>query len=224
MPGLERSFGKDSFRYERQHQERPRNSCNEPSNLLPEWAGSYSTLGVFYYQTGQIEKAREVLESVQRKQCGWTGRKSNRRSFIQGPRKTAAAGNHPLVARQQLLQLALISSRTEVCKTPLRTNILNRQTSLSQRDASEVQAWGNVRQLTAADSSRLTLSCSRLLQPCGTPSGCGFSRTCLRLQPFPSASPTFANKAKITFQQDSTQTEREVLLRDHGHRRGMDRL
>ena len=29
--------------------------------LLPEWPGSYSTLGVFYYQTGQIEKAREVL-------------------------------------------------------------------------------------------------------------------------------------------------------------------
>lgn len=31
-------------------------------SLLPEWPGSYSTLGVFYYQTGQIEKAREVLD------------------------------------------------------------------------------------------------------------------------------------------------------------------
>ncbi len=30
-------------------------------DLLPEWPGSYSTLGVFYYQTGQIAKAREVL-------------------------------------------------------------------------------------------------------------------------------------------------------------------
>ena len=30
-------------------------------DLLPEWPGSYSTLGVFYYQTGQIDKAREVL-------------------------------------------------------------------------------------------------------------------------------------------------------------------
>jgi len=29
--------------------------------LLPEWAGSYSTLGVFYYETGQSKKAREVL-------------------------------------------------------------------------------------------------------------------------------------------------------------------
>src|SRR5439155_1087983 len=30
-------------------------------DLLPEWPGSYSTLGVFYYQTGEITKAREVL-------------------------------------------------------------------------------------------------------------------------------------------------------------------
>lgn len=29
--------------------------------LLPEWSGGYSTLGVFYFQTGQIDKAREVL-------------------------------------------------------------------------------------------------------------------------------------------------------------------
>jgi tetratricopeptide (TPR) repeat protein len=30
-------------------------------DLLPEWPGSYSTLGVFYYETGEIAKAREVL-------------------------------------------------------------------------------------------------------------------------------------------------------------------
>src|SRR5256885_7800403 len=30
-------------------------------DLLPEWPGSYSALGVFYYQTGEITKAREVL-------------------------------------------------------------------------------------------------------------------------------------------------------------------
>jgi tetratricopeptide (TPR) repeat protein len=30
-------------------------------DLLPEWPGGYSTLGVFYFKTGQIEKAREVL-------------------------------------------------------------------------------------------------------------------------------------------------------------------
>ncbi|MFZ0663830.1 MAG: tetratricopeptide repeat protein [Acidobacteriaceae bacterium] len=31
-------------------------------DLLPEWPGSYSMLGVFYFQTGQIAKAKEVLE------------------------------------------------------------------------------------------------------------------------------------------------------------------
>ncbi len=30
-------------------------------DLLPEWPGGYSTLGVFYFQTGQVDKAREVL-------------------------------------------------------------------------------------------------------------------------------------------------------------------
>jgi tetratricopeptide (TPR) repeat protein len=30
--------------------------------LLPEWPGSYATLGFFYYQTGQIDKAKEVLD------------------------------------------------------------------------------------------------------------------------------------------------------------------
>lgn len=31
-------------------------------DLLPEWPGAYSTLGVFYFETGQIAKAREVLD------------------------------------------------------------------------------------------------------------------------------------------------------------------
>lgn len=30
-------------------------------DLLPEWPGGYSTLGVFYFQSGQIDKAKEVL-------------------------------------------------------------------------------------------------------------------------------------------------------------------
>lgn len=30
-------------------------------DLLPQWPGGYSTLGVFYFQTGQVDKAREVL-------------------------------------------------------------------------------------------------------------------------------------------------------------------
>ena len=30
-------------------------------DLLPEWSGGYSTLGVFYFETGQVGKARDVL-------------------------------------------------------------------------------------------------------------------------------------------------------------------
>ena len=30
-------------------------------DMLPEWPGSYSTLGFFYFQTGQFAKAKEVL-------------------------------------------------------------------------------------------------------------------------------------------------------------------
>ena len=30
-------------------------------DLLPEWSGGYSTLGVYYFQTGQVTKARDVL-------------------------------------------------------------------------------------------------------------------------------------------------------------------
>ena len=39
-------------------------------DLLPEWPGSYSTLGVFYYQTGQIAKAREVLNRFKGSSAG----------------------------------------------------------------------------------------------------------------------------------------------------------
>ena len=40
---------------------KPPSDWSAPWIFCPEWPGSYSTLGVFYYQTGQIAKAREVL-------------------------------------------------------------------------------------------------------------------------------------------------------------------
>ncbi len=40
-------------------------------DLLPEWGGGYSTLGVFYFQIGKIEKAREVLNRF--KETGASG-------------------------------------------------------------------------------------------------------------------------------------------------------
>lgn len=82
--------------------------------LLPEWAGSYSTLGVFYYETGQIEKAREVLNRF--KGSSAAGLDVNRIEEVlsRAPAQTASAKEPlPLVARQQLLQLALsLAERT----------------------------------------------------------------------------------------------------------------
>jgi tetratricopeptide (TPR) repeat protein len=83
--------------------------------LLPEWAGSYSTLGVFYYQTGQIEKAREVLNRFKGSNAAG-GLDVNRieEALARAPAQSSSTREPmPLVARQQLLQLALsLAERT----------------------------------------------------------------------------------------------------------------
>ena len=79
-------------------------------DLLPQWPGSYSMLGVFYFQTGQIAKAKNVLERF---------RNSNARGGLDVNRieqvlakapATAPEGNMPLTMekREGLLRVALI--------------------------------------------------------------------------------------------------------------------
>jgi tetratricopeptide (TPR) repeat protein len=82
--------------------------------LLPEWAGSYSTLGVFYYQTGQIEKAREVLNRFKGSNAGGLDVGRIEETLAKTPASPAPAGQSiPMAARQQVLQLALmIADRT----------------------------------------------------------------------------------------------------------------
>src|ERR1700687_2537830 len=84
-------------------------------DLLPEWSGSYSTLGVFYYQTGEIAKAREVLNRFKGSNAAG-GLDINR---IEEALSRAPAGPSslsepmPMAARLQLLQLALsLADRT----------------------------------------------------------------------------------------------------------------
>ncbi|MBV9342959.1 MAG: tetratricopeptide repeat protein [Acidobacteria bacterium] len=82
--------------------------------LLPEWAGSYSTLGIFYYETGQIDKAREVLSRFKGANVGGldVGRIEETLSRASGA-PTGPRGTIPVMARQQVLQLALaIADRT----------------------------------------------------------------------------------------------------------------
>jgi tetratricopeptide (TPR) repeat protein len=84
-------------------------------DLLPEWAGSYSTLGVFYYQTGQIDKAREVLNRFKGSNAGG-GLDINRiEDALSRAPATSSTVSEPMsmVARKQLLQLALsLADRT----------------------------------------------------------------------------------------------------------------
>jgi len=83
-------------------------------DLLPEWPGSYSTLGVFYYQTGQIEKAREVLNRFKGSNAG--GLDVNRiEEVLSRAPATSPSTEVPMsmAARQQFLQLALsLADRT----------------------------------------------------------------------------------------------------------------
>jgi tetratricopeptide (TPR) repeat protein len=77
--------------------------------LLPEWVGSYSTLGVFYYETGQIDKAREVLDRF--KGSNSSGLDVSRiESALSEASTSSTSSPVPLSteARQQLLQLALV--------------------------------------------------------------------------------------------------------------------
>jgi tetratricopeptide (TPR) repeat protein len=78
-------------------------------DLLPEWAGSYSTLGVFYYQTGQIEKAREVLNRFKGSNAGGLDISRIEEALSKAPAKSSAAEQQmSMVARQQMLQFALL--------------------------------------------------------------------------------------------------------------------
>ncbi|HEY7353392.1 MAG TPA: tetratricopeptide repeat protein [Terriglobales bacterium] len=83
-------------------------------DLLPEWAGSYSTLGVFYYETGQIEKAREVLNRFKGSNAGGLDVSRIEDALSHAPANSSAANAPlPMEARQQLLQIALsIADRT----------------------------------------------------------------------------------------------------------------
>lgn len=81
--------------------------------LLPEWAGSYSTLGVFYYETGQIDKAREVLNRFKGSNAGGLDVNRIEQALSKTPAPSSAGEPMPMAARQQLLQLALsLADRT----------------------------------------------------------------------------------------------------------------
>jgi tetratricopeptide (TPR) repeat protein len=78
-------------------------------DLLPEWPGSYSTLGVFYYQTGQIAKAKEVLNRFKGSNSGGVLDVNRIQEALEKAPPMPRIVNEPMpmALRQQLLQFAL---------------------------------------------------------------------------------------------------------------------
>jgi tetratricopeptide (TPR) repeat protein len=83
-------------------------------SLLPEWPGSYSTLGIFYYQTGEIAKARELLARFKGSNAGGLDVNRIEQALAQAPERPSTV-NEPMPenARVQFLQIALsVADRT----------------------------------------------------------------------------------------------------------------
>ncbi len=84
-------------------------------DLLPEWPGAYSTLGVFYFETGQIAKAREVLDRFRNGSANGALDIDRIQQVLDRASSNASAENKPapLADRSQFLQLALsLADRT----------------------------------------------------------------------------------------------------------------
>ena len=78
-------------------------------DLLPEWSGSYCTLGVFYYETGQIDKAREVLKRFEGSNAGGGLDVHRIQEALERAPAMEVIVNQPMPseARQQLLEFAV---------------------------------------------------------------------------------------------------------------------
>jgi tetratricopeptide (TPR) repeat protein len=78
-------------------------------DLLPEWPGSYSVLGVFYYESGQIDKAKEVLSRFENSSASGSLDTRRLEQFLAQTPATSPAANEPMSTanKAQLLQLAL---------------------------------------------------------------------------------------------------------------------
>jgi tetratricopeptide (TPR) repeat protein len=84
-------------------------------DLLPEWSGGYSTLGVFYYQTGRIDKAKEVLNRFKGSGAGGGLDLGRIEEALQKSPAMPIVVNEPMpmASRQQLLEFALsVADRT----------------------------------------------------------------------------------------------------------------
>jgi len=83
--------------------------------LLPEWGGGYSTLGVFYFQIGKVDKAREVLHRFRESSASGSLEIDRIEQVLDRAPAAVANENETMTAenKEQLLQLALsLADRT----------------------------------------------------------------------------------------------------------------
>ena len=78
-------------------------------DLMPQWPGSYSALGVLYFETGQIDKARETLDKFTKggPQGVLDAKRIEQVLSAANSQQARASGQLPPQARQQFLQFAL---------------------------------------------------------------------------------------------------------------------
>ena len=84
-------------------------------DLLPEWSGGYSMLGVFYFQIGQIDKAKEILNRFKNSDASGTLDINRIEQVLDQASASPSAETGPMTAanKAQLLQLALsLADRT----------------------------------------------------------------------------------------------------------------
>ena len=84
-------------------------------DLLPEWGAGYSTLGVFYFQLGKVDKAREVLQRFKESNASGSLEADRIEQVLDRAPATAANDGDTMTAanKEQLLQLALsLADRT----------------------------------------------------------------------------------------------------------------
>ena len=84
-------------------------------DLLPEWPGGYSTLGVFYFETGQVAKAKEVLDRFKNSSASGALDVDRLEQVLDRASSAQPTGSEPLTItdKSQFLQLALsLADRT----------------------------------------------------------------------------------------------------------------
>ena len=82
---------------------------------MPEWGGGYSTLGVFYFQIGKTDKAREVLHRFKESNVSGSLEIDRIQQVLDRAPAAVPSADATLTAdnKEQLLQLALsLADRT----------------------------------------------------------------------------------------------------------------